>query len=142
MWQLARLFNAFIRTDRVRAGVFPTSADTVAATPITLTAAAAAWTWGSWAEIVAAAGVTAEQLITHIDIEDIVAAPGAEGEIQIGVGGAGSESAIGTVTINEAQPNFPMALHVNNATRIACRLRTSTGIADTCTVKLRTQTGF
>ena len=143
MNMVRRILNALIQTAFIRQGVFPTSADTVAALAIVLTKNAAAWTWGAWAQIVAAAGVTADTLITGFTLENPSNPVSTiQGEVQIGIGGAGAEAAVGTFPI--AAPLFilPKPRWVGSGVRVAARFRSSSAAADTIDVKLLTTTGF
>lgn len=138
---IRRIFNALVGTSLIRHGVFPTSADTVAAVAITLTALAVAWSAGAWAQIVAAVGVTADTQIVGFTLENFVGAA-SQGEVMIGIGGAGVEVEIGRYPAAAAAYYFNKALYVPSGTRIAARYRTSTGAADTVDIKLLTTTGF
>lgn len=141
MTLLRRLFNSLIASELLRHGVFPTSADGVAAAAVTLTAAAVAWTWGAWAQVVAAAGVTAEVQIIGFTLENFVGAH-AQGEVAISSGAAAVEVELGRFPIVSPVYTFPKPIRVPASTRLAARYRTSTGAADTVDVKLLTLTGF
>lgn len=138
---IKRIFQALIHTVNIRHGVFPTSADGAAALAITLTHAGVAWTWGAWAQIVAAAGVTVETQIVGFTLENFVGAL-AQGEVAIGIGAGGAEVEIGRYQITNANFVLPKPLYVQNGVRIAARYRTSTAVADTVDIKLNTVTGF
>ncbi len=135
-----RIFSALVNTIRITIGVLPTSADTVAAAAVQLTAAAGVWTWGAWAQIVAAAAV--DQQVTGVSLENFVGAL-AQGEVQIGTGAGGFEAAIITVPITA--PYFSLGNSgpfVTAGVRVAARYRTSTGAADNVSVKLVTRLGI
>lgn len=136
-----RLFRYLVRQDLISNGVLPTSADAVAAAAVALTSAGVAWTWGAYAEIVAAASLAVDTQITGITLEDFVGAP-SQGEVQLAIGGAGSE--VVEITVPAVTSYLPIVppVHVNASTRIAARYRTSTGAADNVSVKLLTATGF
>jgi len=134
-----RIFNRLVDSRLVTHGVLPTSADTVAAAALTLTAAGV-WTWGAWVEVLSAVGNTAARRITGWSLENFVGAA-SQGEIQIGTGAGGAETAIGTYQPVGATKDFPTPLMIPTATRIAARYRTSTGVADTVDIKLNTELG-
>lgn len=137
---IRRLFNRAINSINVTHGVLPTSADTVAAAALTLTAGAATWTWGAWVEVLSAVGNTAARRITGWSLENFVGAA-SQGEIQIGTGAGGAEIVKGTYQPVGATKDFPTPLMIPTATRIAARYRTSTGVADTVDIKLNTELG-
>lgn len=138
---LRRVFNILVRSEALRYIVIPTSADTVAAVAITTTAAAGAWTWGNYAQIAATVG-TADVQLTGLTLENLVGAAGLQGEIQIASGAAASEVPLVTVQLARAQIDFDTPIRIPSGTRVAARLRTSTGAADTVDVKLNAKTGF
>jgi len=138
---LRRVFNALIESVDLRYGTFPTSADAVAAAAITIAAAAVAWTFGAWTQIVAAVGVTVDTQIWGCTLENFVGAV-AQGEVEIARGGVGAEVMLVKVPIVGAVYTFPKPVFVPVGTRISARYRTSTGVADTVDVKLLTTTGF
>lgn len=138
---IRRIFALLFAATALRLGVYPTSADTVAAAAVTITSAAGAWTWGAWGQIVAAAGVTAETKITGFTLENFAGAV-AQGEVAIGSGGVGAEVELGRRPIAMADYEFPDPLYVPAASRLVARYRTATGAADTVDVKLLTETGF
>ena len=138
---IRRILQAIIESDTIRQGVFPTSADGVAAAAVTLTAAGVAWTWGAYAQIVAAVGVLAETQIEGFTLENYVGAP-FQGEVIIASGAGGAEVELGRWPTNNALFHLPKPIMVPTGTRLACALRTSTGIADTVDIKLLTTTGF
>ena len=140
---IRRIFNLLVNSQGLRHGVFPTSADTVAAAAVALTANAGAWTWGVWAQIVAAAGVTADQQITGFTIElPVFGIADAQGEVQVGSGAGGAEVALGTFPLVMPSYTLPKPIRVPAGTRLAARLRTSSAAADTLAIKLLTLTGF
>lgn len=136
-----RLFNALVGSEDLRQGVYPTSADGVAAAAVTLTADAVAWTWGAWAQIVAAVGMAAETQIVGFSLENFVGAA-SQGEVQIGSGAGAAEVALATCQVVGAVYMLPKPIRVPAATRLAARYRTSTAVADTVDIKLVTLTGF
>jgi len=138
---IARLFTALINSTALRYGTFPTAADGVAAVAITIPAAAVAWTFGAWTQIVAAAGVTVEQQIVGFTLENFVGAL-SQGEVEIGSGAGGAEAALGRFQSTAGQYLLPSPIRVPAATRLAARYRTATGVADTVDVKLIVLTGF
>lgn len=136
------IYNAIIGTGAVRSGVLPTSADGAAAAAITLTKNAVAWTWGAWAQIVAAAGLTVDTWLVGLTLENLSNPVSTiQGEVQVGTGGAGAEAAIGTYPISASVLFLPSRIRIPNGTRIAARFRSSSATADTVDVKLLTQTG-
>ncbi|RJO60335.1 MAG: hypothetical protein C4542_09595 [Dehalococcoidia bacterium] len=140
MLLLRRVFNLLVRSENIRYGTLPTSADAAAAAAVTLTSAAVAWTWGNWAQIAATVG-TAEVQITGGSLENFVGAA-SQAEIEIGIGAGAAEVAIARVQTTNAQFVFDSPIRVPAGTRVAARYRTSTGAADTVDVKLNTKTGF
>ena len=140
------LFNLLVRSDALRQTVLPTSADTVAAAAIALTANAGAWTWGLWAEIVSAANNGADRQITGFTLElPVFGIASAQGEVQISTGAGGAEAdppSIGTFPVVAASYTLPKPIRVPAGTRLAARLRTSSAAADTLAIKLLTLTGF
>lgn len=140
---IRRIFNLLIGSDALRQTVLPTSADTVAAAAVGLTANAGAWTWGAWAEIVSAVNNTADRQITGFTLElPVFGIPDAQGEVQVGTGAGGAEAAIGTFPVVVPNYTLPKPVRVPAGTRIAARLRTSSAAADTIAIKLLTLTGF
>lgn len=137
---IRRIFLILVDSRALTPGVLPTSADTVAAAALTLTAAAA-WTWGVWVEFIAAAANTVDRQITGLTLENFVGAA-SQGEVQIGTGAGGAEVVEGTWSVVSHYYTLPNPIRIPPATRIACRYRTSTGVADTVDAKLLTQTGF
>lgn len=102
-----------------------------AAVGVTVTASATPWVSGSWAQLRAASG-------TGLVITGVVAAASADGEyeLDLGTGGAGSETVI--TTIRGATDNFGLPEHlmlptpldkVAASTRLAARLRYSVASA-------------
>lgn len=139
---IRRLVRLLISSTALVAGVLPTSADTVAATAITLTAAAGAWTWTVlWTQIVTAVGLTADTQITGFTLENFVGGA-AQGEVAIAIGALAAEVEIGRWPIVAATYVLPRPIMVHAGTRITARYRTSTGAADTVDIKLTTLTGF
>lgn len=138
---IRRLAGLFINSTNVRYGTLPTSADGVAAVAITLPAAAVAWTWGAWTQIVLAAGVTVETQIEEITLENFVGAV-SQGEIEIGTGVAPAGAAIARAQVTDAVISFSNPIRIPAATGVVARYRTSTGVADTVDAKVRTKTGF
>lgn len=140
---LIRLYQLFIAGTLQILGVLPSTADTVSAAAVTVTASASAWTWGSYAQIVSAAGNTSVSKVVGLTLENFVVANNAaiQGEIQIATGGSGSEVVFATVPITSDFYSFPFSQMIQSGTRIAARLRTSGTTAATIDVKLQTLTG-
>lgn len=138
---IRRLFLLLVRPTAIRLGVFPTSADGVAAAAVTLTALAAAWTWGAWTTIVAAVGVLADTAIIGLTLENFVGAP-SQGEVAIAVGAAGFEVEIARKPAANGYYEFQNPVFCLAGTRISARYRTSTGAADTVDLKVLTATGM
>ena len=138
--EVRQLYAAFINSRLIRHGVLPASADGVADVAITIAAAAVAWTFGAYTQIVAAAGITQDTRITGFTLENFVGAA-AQGEVEIAIGAGGLEVTIGTYPLGLASSVLPKPLFVPNATRVSARYRTSTGVADTVDIKLTTETG-
>lgn len=133
---IRRLFQAFIRPTAVRLGVFPTSADGAAALAVTVTSAAVAWTVAAlWTEIVAAAGVTVDQQLVGITLDNFVGAP-SQGEVLLAVGALGSEVEIARFPATVPYYDLVPSLMVLAGQRISAKYRTSTGAADSVDVKL------
>ena len=93
----------------------------------------AIWTYGSWSELMSAASSTADKAITQVSIFDLTTFTG-ECQLDLGSGGAGSESVIGTYrTVGWATAGsyawaehvLRPALFVASGTRIAARLACS-----------------
>jgi len=135
-----RIFALLVRPAAIRLGVFPTSVDGVAAAAITVPAAAVAWTTGAWTQIVLAAGVLADTLITGVSLENFVGAA-SQGEVWIGVGTAPLGTEIARIPVVGAVTMFPRAVWAQAGVGIVAKYRTSTGVADTVDVKLLTATG-
>lgn len=139
---IRRIFRALITSDALRYGVYPTSADGVAAAAVTLTKNAAAWTWGVWAQIVLAAGVVAETQIVGFSLENYVGVP-AQGEIQIGFGVAPNGVVLGTYQVAQGNIIIPRPIRVPAGTGIVARYRNANAaVADTVDIKVNTVTGF
>lgn len=136
---IRRLFALLVLPSLVRYGVYPTSADGVAAAAVTLTAVAVAWTWGNYAQIVAA--TTAQCQICGFELQNIVGAVG-QGEIQIASGAALTEVPLITVPVNQPDVDLPVPVLVESGVRLSARYRTSTGAADTVDIKLKVRTGY
>ena len=138
---IRRLFLLFVRPTGIRLGVFPTSADGVAAAAVTLTANAVVWTWGAWATIVAAVGVTADTGIIGLTLENFVGAP-SQGEVGLAIGAAGFEVEIARKPSANGYYEFQNPIMALAGNRISARYRTSTGVADTVDMKVLTATGM
>lgn len=136
---LRRIFNLLVRSEALRYGTVPTSADGAAAVAVTLTANAAAWTWGAYGQLIAS--TDAETLVVGVNIENQVGAPG-QGEIAIASGAAAAETELIRVAAVAGYVALPFPVRVANAVRLAARYRVSTGAADTADVKLHTLTRF
>ena len=137
---IKRLFQYLVLPRAVRQGTLPTSADGAAALAITLTAAAA-WTFGAWTQIALAAVLTTETQIVGFTLENFVMAAGAQGEVEIGTGVAPAGALLGRYPIVGADGVIG-PISVPAATGVVARLRTSTGVADTVDIKLKTKTGM
>jgi len=138
---IRRIFEYLIQSDTLQQGVFPTSADGVAAAAITLTKNAAAWTWGAWTQIVLAAGVTTETQIVGFSLENFVGAP-AQGEVEVGFGTAPAGTAVGRFQTALGNYLLPRPIRVQAGIGLVARYRAATAIADTVDIKLNTLTGF
>lgn len=136
---IKRIYLLLIGTAALRYSTLPVSADGVTAAAVTATAAAVAWTWGAWAQISAA--TSADSKLVALTLEDYTGAA-SQGEVEIGTGAGGSESAIVRIQATAGGMQFTHPVHIASGTRVACRYRTSTGAADTVGVKLNTLTGF
>jgi hypothetical protein len=112
------------------------------AVPVTLTCGtAAAWTWGSWVEMVSAGSAPDEEFDFHwLLLRDISA--NSDYEIQIGAGGAGSEVVQTTLTafksagFSQEGSLSIMCPQIPAGTRVAARVRSASGNADTVGIKL------
>jgi hypothetical protein len=135
-----RIYNNLIGTENLRYGTLPTSADGAAAAAVTLTAAAA-WTFGAWAQIALAAVVAVETQIVGFTLENFVGAA-SQGEIEIGIGVAPAGAALGRYQSVYGNFILPKPIRIPAATAVVARYRTSTGAADTVDVKLNTITVF
>jgi len=138
---IRRIFQLLVESDLLRQGVYPTSANGVAAAAQLIAAAAAAWTWGAWTQIVLGAGVAAETQILGFSLENYVGAP-AQGEVEIGYGVAPNGVLLGTFQTAWAGSLLPRPIRIPAGVGIVARYRTATGIADTVDIKLNTLTGF
>ncbi len=136
---IRRIFEALLESASLRQGVYPTSADGVAALAVTLTKNAAAWTWGVWAQIVGA--TAAETQIVGFTLENFVGAL-TQGEVAIGVGAAPNEVELGRFPIVAAVYTLPKPIKVEAGVRLAARYRNANAVADTVDIKLNTLTGF
>lgn len=140
MMQFIRaLYNAWVNPVLLRAGVFPTAATGAPAAAVTLTAAAAAWTFGVYAQIVAAVGVLTNALLVGFTLENFTGVA-SQGEVIIAIGPAGFEVEIGRFQVTTEQMVISPPLKLPLGTRIAASYRTSTGAADTVDIKLQTRT--
>ncbi len=113
--------------------VYPRSADGAAAAAITLTAAAIAWTFGNYAQIVAA--TTADCQLNGFSLENFVGAR-SQGEIEIAIGAAAAETVIARAQATNGQIIWPKGRFIPAGTRLSARYRTSTGAADSVDIKL------
>lgn len=110
------------------------------AAPVTVTADAAAWTYGAWVEIVPDGAIT-EAFDIHWVHSGEVSAQG-NYVLQIAKGDAGSEEAIGTIAFsrdsNQVQTaSQPIQIPPQFAgTRISCRVASDNAVADTVDVKV------
>lgn len=138
---IKRLFRQLNVSDNIRYGTLPTSADGAAALAITLPAAAVAWTFGAWTQIALAAVVLVDTQIEEATMENFVGAAG-QGEIEIGTGVAPAGALLARAQISGPTIRFSNPIRIPAATGVVARYRTSTGVADTVDVKLRTKTGF
>lgn len=138
---IRRIFQALISSGSLRQGVFPTSADGVAALAVTLTKNAVAWTWGAWAQLATVVQQPAEVQIVGFTLENFVGAV-TQGEVGIGsgVGAAGIE--LGRFPIVAPAYILPKPIHVPGGTGLVARYRAATAVADTVDIKLIVVTGF
>jgi len=138
---IRRIFQMLLNSGSLVQGVFPTSADGVAALAITLTKNAAAWTWGVWAQVVLAAGVTVETQVVGFTLENFVGGV-TQGEVQIGSGTAPAGTVLGTFQIVSADYTLPRPIRVPAGVGLVARYRNANAVADTVDIKLNTLTGF
>jgi len=138
---IRRIFELLVGSDALRYGVYPTSADTVAALAIVLTKNAVAWTWGAWTQVVLAAGVAAETQIVGFSLENFVGIP-AQGEIEIGTGVAPAGALLGTYQVAQGNYILPRPIRIPAGVGIVARYRNANAVADTVDIKVNTLTGF
>jgi hypothetical protein len=136
---IRRIFNAIVGIVGITVGTLPTSADTVAAAAVQLTAAAGVWTWGAWAQVALAAVVTTDVQLIGITLENFVGAA-SQGEVEIGTGTAPAGAAIARVQVTSAYVDLTNGPRILGGNGVVARYRTSTGVADNVSVKLITKT--
>lgn len=136
-----RIYNNLVGSGNLVYGVLPTSADGVAAAAVTLTAKAAAWTWGvAVVQIVATVGA-AEVQVVGASLENYVGAA-SQGEVMLLVGPGAAEVEFARFQATNPQVIFPKPIRLVAASRVTGNYRTSTGAADTVDAKLHILTGF
>ena len=128
-----RLYNALIGSDNIAYGVLPNGAASVTVT------AAAAWVFGAWAEIAASVGAV-DAWLYYVAMEN-PSAPAAGYDVGIGRGAGGAEVSIATVSLFNGVMFLPFPARIPATTRVAGRVRSSTGAADTVAVKVGIVTG-
>lgn len=133
------IYNALVGSTLVTHNVYPRAADGAAAAAVTLAAAAVAWTWGAYVQIVAA--TIGDSQVEGISLENFVGAA-SQGEIQIAQGGVGAEIAFATIQSTNANKDWAKGTRIPAGTRLAARYRTSTGAADTIDVKVNVVEGI
>lgn len=116
----------------VMQNVYPRSVDGVAAVAITLAAAAVAWTFGAYVQIVAATAANAR--LTGFTLENFVGAV-SQGEIEIATGLLAAEVVIARAQVTNGSIVWPEGRYIPAGTRLSARYRTSTGAADTVDIK-------
>lgn len=111
-----------------------------AASYVTVATSASAWTYGAWVQIVAS--TSAALFVEAVALATTTG--GLEGQVQIGVGGAGSEAVVATVPIYVSTAAGPMPLiplvhypAVAASTRIAVRALVGSAGAVNFLVKLQ-----
>ena len=138
---IRRIYRLIIDTTLVRYGTLPTSADTVAAAAVTVTSAAAAWTWGLWAEIAATVG-TADVWLVAVTLENYVGL-GDQSEIAIATGLAGAEVEKVRIQTTVGGLDFTTSpCYIPAGTRVSARFRTNGALANTVDVKLVVKSGI
>lgn len=107
--------------------VYPSAASTV-----TATSGGSAWASGSWVEIIAASTETVEFYLAALTFKNNSGSAN-QFEVDVGTGGAGAETVIGTVKLAEMANNaearaeiLPLRTIAANA-RVAVRVRSSAG---------------
>jgi len=124
-----RLYNALINSGNIRYDVLPDGA-----AAITLTAKAAAWTYGAWVQIVASVGAADVWLVGVA-----MASPSntvADYDVDIGAGAAAAEVHLAEVPHWGGMIFLPFPVLVAATTRLAGRTRSSSGLADTVDTKV------
>lgn len=106
----------------------------------TVVTAAAAWVYGAYGQI--AASTAADYQVAGLTIEAGTITVGEQGELALATGGAGNEVDFAVLPISAGTVWLPKPVKVAAATRLAARLRTSSGNADTVGVKLILIAGF
>ena len=131
--EVRRQYNALINSGNVAFGVFPNGAAAIALT------AAAAWVFGAWVEIVATVG-GADVWFIGVAV-GAFSAPAADYDVGIGTGAGAAEVSFLSLPCWAPVIFIPFPRLIAAATRIAGRVRTSSGAADTMTVKVLVATG-
>jgi hypothetical protein len=138
---LRRLYNNFVGSDNIIYDTLPTSADTVQANAVTLTAKAAAWQWTIVALVIAATSGAAECQLYGATMENFVGAA-TQGEVRVLLGAAPPEVEIARWPISAPVVLFPKPIRIPAASRVVGAYRTATGAADSVDVKLLVLRGF
>lgn len=148
--QVARVFNAFLNSgingENVSYVGYPENDD------INLVGGAAD-VYGAWVEIVAAATVTVQSWLSHININTGSLAAGTDYVVQYGEGAAGAETGYVAVYYIEIQVtaagrtlgyNVPLLFprEIAATTRLAGRVKSGAGTPDNLNVKLTVAQGL
>lgn len=136
---IRRIFNAVVGIVGITIGTVPTSADTVAAAAVLITANAAAWTWGAWTQLALAAVFATDQHLVGISLENFVGAA-TQGEVEIGQGVAPVGVAVARIPITAAYTPFSNGPRLLGGNGVVARYRTATVVADTVDVKVVVKT--
>lgn len=106
-----------------------------------------AYAYGAWAEIVAAAGITADTWIYGVELTEGLAA-GDQYQVQVGSGAAAAETGLAAVPFDSRRASgdnvdLPLPVKVLNATRIAARTaNAAAGAANTIIAKVKAIQGL
>lgn len=149
-WLIRNLFNAIINANGVNTGgVYPTLAAGVAVT------SGKSYAYGSWAQVVAAATVTAASWITAAVMDAFYFATGEQYQVGVGLGAGGSEvlmsgsqfhnghvEATAVGELNDLQFYYaPYPLYVASGSRIAAESAAASANARVIGLSLMYRTG-